>query len=234
MKICVPSSHRSDTSTTQYVLKNCIFFVPEDQVKNYDINREVIGVPFKGITKTRNFILDYFKGEDVLFIDDDVRECGMFQKGMRINLRDITNSDILESEFERVFDICRGLDFKIWGAESGGSKFANHPLNPFSFRGVINGSLMGIVNDGEYRFDEEFEVKEDYEIMLRHYMDKGGVLKCRHFYWRNYHWNNEGGCVDYRTDKLEEKCIGMLEQKYPGMIKRGVAKHKHQIGIRWV
>ena len=32
---------------------------------------------------------------------------------------------------------------------------------------------MGIVNDGEYLFDENFPVKEDYEICLRHIKDKG-------------------------------------------------------------
>jgi hypothetical protein len=236
MIIAIPSSNRSEAATTQKVLMSAIMFVPENQVSAYEQfnSCEIVGVPldFDGITKTRNWILKY-TNEDVLFVDDDVRECGYFSYGDRINLKDGEYSFLWESEFEKIFEVCKGMGFKIWGAESGGSKFSHHPLMPFSFASTINGSMMGIVNDGEFYFDEQFPVKEDYEIMLRHYKQKGGILKVRYFYWRNFHWGNEGGCVDYRTDKMEENAIDLLEARYPAMVRRNERKNKHSILITW-
>ena len=236
MKICVPSSNRSKSCTTNKTLPSAIFFVPENQADNYieNIENKVIPVPSKydGITRTRNFILNHFKDENVLFIDDDVRQCGYYTKGSMISMM-YGCEELFLGIFKKHFELSQGLGFKIWGCESSTSNFANHPLQPFSFSSVITCNLMGIINDGEFYFDEQFQVKEDYELMLRHYKKYGGHLKSRQFYWANKHWNNEGGCVDYRTDKMEEEAIGNLKQRYGAMISKSRSKNKHQISIKW-
>lgn len=238
MIIAIPSKGRSELTTSDKVLKNAVFYVPENEHKEYsnNIKNKIIQVPLKvkGITATRNYILKQNHNEDVLFIDDDVRECGYFKETERVSLLNDKYSELWENVFKKMFDVCKGYNFKIYGVEVGGSKFANHPLNPISFKSIINASCMGIVNDGSYYFDENFEVKEDYDIMLRHYKDKGGVLKFRNVYWRTYHWENKGGCVDYRTDEIEDKCINQLKERFPMMIKTGMRKNKHQIQIKWV
>jgi len=237
MKICVPSKNRAGKTQTQRILKNAIFFVPKDEVKLYKnkIKNKIIEVPkkYNGITKTRNFILKTYPNENILFIDDDTRQAGYFDEGNRISFFKDDFNDILEKEFNRLFQVTKELGFKIWGAETGGSKFANHSLTPFSFRGVINCSFLGLINDGEFYFDENFEVKEDYEILLRHFKKKGGHLKVRHFFWSVKHWNNQGGCVDYRTDEMEKNCIEKLKKRYPFMIKKSNFQNEHQISIKW-
>ena len=77
---------------------------------------------------------------------------------------------------------------------------------------------MGIINDGEYYFNEDYAVKEDYEICLRHIRDKGGILGIRYLHWENEHWTTEGGCKDYRTIEIERDCIKRLIKEYPGMV----------------
>lgn len=237
MKICVPSSRRSKSCSTNKTLKQAIFFVPEDETGDYEnnIENDIVSVPkkYNGITKTRNFILNYFKGQNIIFIDDDVRQCGYYSLGKMINLR-YDNSDLWNEIFIKHFELTLGLGFKIWGCESSTSNFANHPLQPFSFKGVINCNLLGIINDGEFYFDEQFEVKEDYELVLNHYKKYGGHLKSRQFYWANKHLTNLGGCVDYRTDEIEVKCIEMLKKRYGGMIKKSThTNNKFQISIKW-
>lgn len=238
MKICVPSSNRATSCTTQNTLPSSIFFVPKNQFSEYSNNlkNQIISVPneYLGITKTRNFILNYFKNENVLFIDDDVRQCGYYTDGNMISLK--YNSEKLWIElFKKHFELTEQLGFKIWGCESCTSNFANHPLQPFSFQGVITCNLMGIINNSDFYFDENFEVKEDYELVLRHFKKYGGHLKTRQFYWANKHWTNPGGCVDYRSDKMEEFAIELLQERYYGMIKKSkYAKRKHQISISWV
>jgi len=237
MIIAIPSKNRYENTTTQNVFKDGVFFVPENEVQEYQkrIQNKIVGVPAKynGITKTRNWILKQHHNQNVLFIDDDVREVGTFQEGKRINLKDKTGGDIIQEEFKKLFDITNGIGFKIFGVEAGGSKFANHPLSPIAFKGIINGSCMGIINDGSFYFDEQFEVKEDYDIVLRHFKKHGGVLKARYFYIRTYHWENAGGCVDYRTDKMEDDAIELLQKRFPLMIRTGQRKNKHQILVSW-
>ncbi len=79
---------------------------------------------------------------------------------------------------------------------------------------------MGMINVGEYYFDESYKVKEDYEICLRHIKDKGGILGIRYLHWENDHWTKEGGCKDYRTIDIEKKAIKDLIKLYPSMISR--------------
>jgi hypothetical protein len=237
MKICVPSSNRSKSCTTNKTLKNAIFFVPENQYNDYveNIDNEVVSVPsdYFGITKTRNFILNYYKNENIIFIDDDVRQCGYYTLGNMVSLK--YNCEALWlSIFEKHFELTKDLGFKIWGCESATTNFANHPLQPFSFIGIITCNLMGIINDGEFYFDENFKVKEDYDLVLRHFRKKGGHLKTRQFYWANKHWTNKGGCVDYRTDELESEAIDLLKKRYGLMVQKSSrAKNKHQISIKW-
>ena len=238
MKICVPSSNRAQTCKTALTLKNSIFFVPNNQYEEYkeNIKNEIIPVPLKysGITKTRNFILKYFKNENILFIDDDVRQCGFYTKGSMISLKNNCD-EIWEGIFKKHFELTKDLGFKIWGGESATTNFANHPLQPFSFKGVITCNMLGIINDGSFYFDEQFEVKEDYDLVLRHFKKHGGHLKSRQFYWANLHWDNIGGCVEYRTDEMEEKAIDLLKKRFPLMIKKPIrSKTKHTISISWV
>jgi glycosyltransferase involved in cell wall biosynthesis len=234
MVIAVPSKGRIQNSTSE-IFPSAKLFVPKSEFYEYsEVNsNEVIPVPDKisGITQTRNWIIDYLDGEDIVFIDDDIREIGCFIDGERIDLK--SNSKCLIDEFKKIFEICRGLEVKLFGVEAGGSKMANHPLQPFSMRGVINATCMGLVAKSGLYFDERFKVKEDYELMLREYKRTGMALKAKYFYIRTHHWSNQGGCVDYRTDKMEEDAIELLEKRYPFMIKRGTRKNKYQLSISW-
>ena len=78
---------------------------------------------------------------------------------------------------------------------------------------------MGLVNDGEFYFDEDFKVKEDYEICLRHIVKYGGILGIRYIHWENDHWQSDGGCKDYRTVEIEKDAIKRLVRMYPGMVR---------------
>lgn len=90
---------------------------------------------------------------------------------------------------------------------------------------------MGIINDSTYRFDERFIVKEDYEISLRHINQYGGIIAARYFHWENSHWKDDGGCKDYRTQKVEEDAIKLLKQLYPSMV-TGANKKNNKYTIK--
>jgi hypothetical protein len=56
MLIAIPSKNRAGNTTTNKILPNSTFFVPESEVHMYSYIKNVVGVPkeIKGITSTRN------------------------------------------------------------------------------------------------------------------------------------------------------------------------------------
>jgi len=223
MLIAVPSKGRAGLTTTNKILPNCIFYVPESEVHQYNgIVKNIVGVPkeVRGITHTRNWILKNTDEKWVVFLDDDVKDCGYLKllerKTIRIKIKD---EKFWNDEFVKLFDLTEQLSYKIWGVKTEAATRSMYPYKPFLFKSYVTASCMGIINDGEYYFDERYKVKEDYEICLRHIRDKGGILAARYLHWENDHWEQDGGCKDYRTVEMEKNCIKMLIKDFPGMVK---------------
>lgn len=228
MIVAIPSKGRAGVTSTDKILPSSVFYVPENEVHQYEkVVANVVGVPnsVKGITPTRNWILKNCRDNRVVMIDDDVQTCGythlLDRNGKQVRIID---EETWLDHFERWFDICDGIGYKIWGLKSEAALRSTYPYRPFIFHTYITASCMGIVNDGEYYFDEQFVVKEDYEIGLRHLMDKGGVLGVRYMHWQNEHWDKAGGCKDYRTVQIEQDAILKLVDMYPGFIRRAKRK----------
>jgi len=229
MIVAVPSKNRAGRTTTQQVLPSSIFYVPESEVHQYEqYIKNVVAVPMnvRGITPTRNWILKNCKEKEVVFVDDDVKTCGYTKfeerKSKKIEIRD---EDFWLDEFKKFFSMCNELEYKMWGVRTEASPRGTHPYKPILFRTYLTASCMGIVNDGEYMFNEDYVVKEDYEICLRHIRDKGGILGIRYLHWENEHWTTEGGCKDYRTIDVERKAIKKLIKEYPSMIRSAKRKN---------
>lgn len=198
------------------------FFIPESEYHQYNgIVKNIVCVPkdVRGITDTRNWILKNSEEKWVVFLDDDAKNVGYNKleerKTKKIEIRD---EGFWVEEFLKYFDITEQLGYKIWGTRTESSPRGTYPYKPFLTRSYVTASCMGIVNDGEYLFDPEFKVKEDYEICLRHIRDKGGILAIRYLHWENEHWTTDGGCKDYRTIEMERDAIKKLIKLYPNMI----------------
>jgi len=223
MLIAVPSKGRAGLTTTNKILPNlCTFFIPESEYHQYkDIVKNIVCVPkeIRGITNTRNWILKNTDEKWVVFLDDDAKNVGYNKLEERKTKKiEVREEGFWAEEFLKFFDITEQLKYKIWGTRTESSPRGTYPYKPFLTRSYVTASCMGIVNDGEYLFDSEFKVKEDYEICLRHIRDKGGILAVRYLHWENEHWTTEGGCKDYRTIEMEKDAIKKLIKLYPNMI----------------
>jgi len=223
MIVAVPSKGRAGRTTTQKIVPNATFYVPESEVHQYaGMIKNVIGVPktVKGITATRNWVLENTVDPRIVFLDDDVKNAGYAKmhdrNAQQIN---ITDEAVWIAEFAVLFDVTEQMGYKIWGVKTEAATRSNYIYKPFLFQSYVTASCMGIINDGEYRFDESFKVKEDYEICLRHIRDKGGILAARYLHWMNDHWGKDGGCKDYRTIEIERDAIKRLIKMYPSMVK---------------
>jgi hypothetical protein len=224
MIFAIPSKGRPAGVRSQTFLTCAHVYVPESEMADYARAgvKNLVSVPdrVKGITATRNWILDNVKDRRVVMLDDDLQLQGwtrLFahhakQKRMR-------EKDWLR-ESEKLFDITEQLRYRIWGVATHSSLRAIYPFKPFLFRSYVTASFMGILNDGRTRFDERFPVKEDYELTLRCIKQDGGIVAARYLYWQNTHWTDKGGCAAYRTQIMELQAIKLLAAMYPGMIRR--------------
>ncbi len=228
MLIAIPSKGRAGLTTSQKILPNATWFVPESEIHQYKgLYKNVVGVPttVRGITPTRNWILKNTNEKWVVFIDDDAKNVGFTKLNNRKSEKiEIKDEGFWVEQFLMAFDLAEQLGYKIWGVKTEAAPRSVYPFKPILLKTYVTASCMGMVNDGEYYFDEEFKVKEDYEICLRHIVDKGGILGIRYIHWENDHWQKDGGCKDYRTVQVEKDCIKKLIAKYPGMVRSAKRK----------
>ena len=222
MLIAVPSKGRAGLTTTNKILPNATFFIPESEYHQYKgLVKNIICIPkeIRGITPTRNWILKNTNEKWVVMLDDDAKNVGYnFLDKRNTKKIEVRDEGFWMEEFLKFFDLTEKKDYKIWGTKTQSSPRGTYPYKPILTRSYVTASLMGIINDGEYYFDENFVVKEDYEICLRHIKDKGGILGIRYLHWENDHWTKDGGCKDYRTINIEKKAIKDLIKLYPSMI----------------
>ena len=234
MHIAIPSKGRATKQKSAKLIPSACVYIPELEQEAYTKTgvKNLVSVPnnIKGITQTRNWILDNVEDRHVVFIDDDVKVAGY----VKLNQCDGKHVKLTEeqwlAEWAKLFDITEDLQLRIFGVATHSSRKALYPYKPFIFHTYVTASCMGIINDGRTRFDETFFVKEDYELNLRCIKEDGGVLGARYLYWENEHWTQEGGCKDYRTQQMEKHAINNLIQMYPGLIRR-VTKGGSQYSI---
>jgi len=226
-KIAIPSKGRAGIITTTDIFKSGVLFVPESEVRQYSIYKnEIVGIPdkIKGITATRNYIL---KNNDcnIFFLDDDFEYGGYVERtDEKYKVKRIKEESNYIKEIQKLFEVAEQSNSKIFGVFTVGNNLTNYAYNPFLFNGVCLGSCMGIINDGTYYFDESFEVKEDYELTLRHFTERGITVRSNILFMQHEHTQLRGGCRDSNRIQKEKLAVKRLITMYPNMIKE--AKHR--------
>jgi hypothetical protein len=224
MTVAIPSKGRPNRVKSQKIIPSARVFVPAieaDSYRHYGV-KNVVSVPdsVAGITRTRNWILDQTRDRHVVFMDDDVKASGWFELYPENGkIRHLDERGWL-AEFAKLFAITEELNYRIWGVGTDGALRNCYPYKPFLFQSYVTGSCMGLINRPDFRFDEAFPVKEDYELCLRCLRDDGGILAARYLFFSTNHWSDKGGCRDYRTQDMEERATNDLMVRYPGLIRR--------------
>ena len=226
-QIAIPSKSRAGLITSNEIFKSAIIYVPENEVRQYSIYKnKIIGVPIeiKGITATRNWILKN-NNCNIFFLDDDFEYGGYIERtDEKYKVKRVKDENVYIKEIKKLFELSEQVNSKIFDLFTVGNNLTNYSYNPFLFNGVCLGSCMGIINDGTYYFDESFEVKEDYELSLRHYIERGITVRSNIIFMQHEHTQLRGGCRDSNRIQKEKTAIKKLITMYPGMIKE--AKHR--------
>ena len=241
--IAIPSKGRAGMVTSHHLLGDALdyakIFVPDSEVDEYKEGHpevEIVGVPdsIKGITPTRNFILDYCDGYEIpwnLQIDDDALYFNYFEGGIGtpgIVLPDDRKLALLTNYFE----MCEDLGTNLFGFNVSGDKKFYREYSPFSMLSVVVGNLMGIVVDDQ-RFDERLKVKEDYDFSLQSLYRHRKIIRSNKYVWRVAHHDTAGGCKTYRTLQVEKDAIAILQQKWgKGIVRPHFKKGEYEIRVQ--
>lgn len=231
-KICIPSLGRPQNVKPPKELglpgeRFIIFVNTEDEAGEYRKENpgiEVVTTNVKGITKTRNFMLNYFKhDENIVMMDDDVT--GLYEYFGEKDLRKIP-ADELDKFIERGFKLCRLNKTKLWGVYPTYNHF--YMSMGVCTNGFIVGMFMGIII-GNLRFDENLRVKDDYGMTIEAILRYKKIIRFNNVCIKASYKTNAGGASVYRTLEKEKADADYLVGKYPRYVRHNTNRKGHEI-----
>lgn len=105
---------------------------------------------------------------------------------------------------------------RLAGCSPTGNAFYTHPERAIQPNHFIVGDFIAVLPT-PLRFDDGFDLKEDYDYTAQHLAAYGRVARCDFVLPRFAHRTNKGGAVAYRTGEREEAAIRRLNEKWPGV-----------------
>lgn len=229
--IAVPSYNRVDgiqkktlATLKRYKIspsKIYIFVNTNEQKKEYEdkIPKDMYGKIIathqaKGISKVRNFIVDYFPmNKHFVSMDDDVMGIKEVHNGRLVDLKDL-NALIIKG-----FDLCKKYGYTLWGLYPVANAFYMKSKEEYTtdLRFIVGG-FMGIINK---KRKVKLDWKEDYELSLEAYKKDGGVIRFNHICVKHTLYTKKGGIGQDQQERMAKykKSADYLIKKYPGLVR---------------
>jgi hypothetical protein len=135
------------------------------------------------------------------------------------------NLDLAINEMINVFNKVEGV-YLMGVPPTSNDFFAKNKISKNTF--CIGDMLF--IKPNSLRFDNNLTLKEDYDYTLQHINKYGHCFRYQKYLFEFQHYKNQGGAVDYRTEKEEQKNINILFQKWGNKIRLN-PKRKNEILI---
>lgn len=197
----------------QALIGQATWFVPaEDAAAYWKAGASAVVVCGK-LAESRNAALRaaFVWGLPCLMVDDDLGTIGF---------KDFQTGKVRQESFEfAVVRLRQGLaetGFYLAGVSPTANAFFS--AKPISTRGFCIAAML-LVKPCGLTFDEQFDLKEDYDYTLQHIMTFGGLARRDDLLPHFKHYGNAGGVVSYRTKEKERENAERLLRKWPGLVK---------------
>ena len=185
-------------------------------LKDYPVN--IIISNTKHVNTQRNFIVDYYKEDElILGIDDDIDLVAM-----KVDDKNTIQLNSLTEFVENAFTISLDKKIDMWGV--------NPVINPYFMKNNVTFNLKYIVAcfyGWRNNHDEKAYVstnpeygKEDFERSIRYYIADGGVTRFNYVAPKTKYYSEKGGIQNYRTVEYEETAVKWLLETFPMYCKR--------------
>lgn len=225
--IAIPTMGRPEVTTIKNLgldPRNVYLFVNDKSeyriYKRANPKCNVVNTKSSGIARARNWILEYFNGLPVVMCDDDIKgifKLNPFGKERKDKLVKLNPKEV-QQLIKIGFKACNEYNTKLWGVYPIKNHFFMSPkIKPAGF---IIGTFSGVIADPKnINFDEAMPLKEDYDFTCKHVAMYKKVIRFDNHCVEAVHYNNKGGCQNYRNHDKELKACEILLERYPQWVK---------------
>lgn len=179
------------------------------------------------LVTSRNMALDiaFDDNKYCLMLDDDLVSCHLLSI-----VKKEPQAVTFENLVEEMYNVLQATSLHLAGIAPTTNPFFYNSNKPLGLKHFCIGA-MTLTKPTDLRYDPNLRTKEDYDYTLQHIQKYGGVCRLNYAIPKFLHWNNEGGVVDYRTDKIEEDSVAYLKKKW-GTAIRDNPKRPHEILLK--
>jgi hypothetical protein len=234
LKIVCPSMGRAKDIRTIEVINDLIIVCPKNELSEYKENypnNEIIPQPtdVKGITATRQFILDTF--DNVFMIDDDVAQVKKMYHS-DLDQAVIDDPQMVRDIIQRNAQMCKDLGAFMFGFTNWNLPVQYPSWRPLKFTGYMNASYCGFLKGHNLRYDTTLSEGEDHYMSLYNmYVNRYALIDFRYTFATKDNFRGSGGCCDYRTNDDMKETTLKLRRLFgdPIQLKKGTSNKKKVI-----
>lgn len=215
-----PSYRRPEKSKTQKIFPFVKIVVKESESEDYLKNgNDIIVCPDNAqgnLCRVRNWILDNYldKYDSIILLDDDYNRVIRWEKQ---KMHTLEADDFCEL-CEQIAIICKEYGFFYFGLNCVTDKGAYREHTPFSTNKYIGGPFQGFISGNKLRYDENLNLKEDYDMTLQNLKMYKGCLRVNFASYDVKQAKQAGGCASQRNYTEEKKQFELLQKKWGSKI----------------
>lgn len=212
IKIVILSRGRSDTMTTHKILPMATLVCPESEAKDY----EKFGLPIVttpddviGMGRLRNWVLDNFKEEILVMVDDDVT-------GVRL-VADLIGKEMRDPEIAYQLIVATAICAKdagvgVFGWNQQWDVRKYRAEYPFRLNTWVS-AVFGVIGR-DIRFLDRNMFRVDIDFCLEHLLKKRIIWAENRFSFVQERDRNKGGGSLFRTEEKVQDEMNFLKRKW--------------------
>jgi hypothetical protein len=212
IKKLILSRGRAVSITSHKLFPGATLLVPENEKREYgvSIKNDIDTIPKEvcGLGNVRNWVLDHYKEECIVMIDDDIIKLWVMTS---LNGYAVFDPKIINTIIENTALMARELPTSIFGFDQAWDVRKTDPFTPFSLKGWVGG-VIGIIGRSKRFIDSYFKVDIDFclQTLLK---DRILFIDNRYsFVQKRIH--GKGGNAIFRSQEKFDKEIKRLQNKW--------------------
>jgi len=227
MEIYIPTIGRVNRQVTlkhipKRWLKKTYLIIPKKELKEYSVLKEeykglsIVGITAKGISKTREWILNNATDRYVLMLDDDMDFCYRPDMASPV-LETLTEHSQIDEMLMHIQKLIKKYPMVGISARQGNNRIdipvkeCTRAMNAYAFDRTVLAKAR--INFGRLKVMEDFDLT--LQLLRKGY--KNAVIY-------DYCWNQRtsgavGGCSLYRTPEMQAEAAHKLKKLHPDFVK---------------
>ena len=213
IKTIIISRSRFDTIVSDKLFPNAVITCPESQVEDYrkTVENEIIPHPdyIIGLGLLRNWVMEKFKEEIIVMVDDDVVNLSIIGRAYR---RVIETPEIIQEVVENTAVCAKDMGARVFGFNQCWDTRKYQANKPFLFNKLVGG-VIGIIGK-DLTFDATKKYKVDGDFCLESLRKDRIIWTDSRYSFEQIRNRNKGGNSLFRTFEERKKEIDELRKKW--------------------